>query len=274
MAEVYLAQHKETKDQVALKVMLSQVAADEIAVKRFRRETEMTKALHHPNVVQFYAQGCSEGTFFFTMEYCEGGSVDLLMAKHGGKLPVDEAVKIMFQLLDGLEYVHNVEVPDVELKKGSTKPARGLVHRDIKPGNFLLSGSGNQRIAKLSDCGLTKAFDTAGLSGLTMTGKVLGTPSFVPRQQVVDFKYAKPEVDIWAMAASLYNMLTGKFPRDFHRSKDPWRIILRTCAVPIRKRDSSIPERLAKVIDDALIDKPEIPFKTVAKFKQALEGAL
>lgn len=274
MGAVYVVQHEKTRKQVALKVMLPQVAANEISEKKFLREIALTENLRHPNLVQLYDHGCSEGTFFFTLELCDGGNVDHLMSKYGGKLPINEAMGIMLQLLDGLEYAHNVEIPNVERTDGRIVTIHGLVHRDIKPSNFLLSGSGNQRVVKIADYGLAKAFDTAGLSGLTMTGEVLGTPPFMPRQQVINFRFAKPEVDIWAMAASLYNMLTGKFPRDFRRGKDPWAIVLKERAVPIRKRDPSVPKKLAEVVDEALIDKPDITFKTATEFKQALEGVL
>ena len=96
----------------------------------------------------------------------------------------------------------------------------------------------------------------------------------MPRQQVVNFKYSGPEVDVWAAAACLYSMLTGATPRDFPSGKDVWQALLDTEAVPIRRRDSSIPKRLAEVIDKALIDRPEILFKTAADFKKALLTAL
>jgi serine/threonine protein kinase len=95
----------------------------------------------------------------------------------------------------------------------------------------------------------------------------------MPRQQVINFKYAKPEVDVWAAAASLYNMLTGTYPRDFS-DKDPFVTVLQSDPVPIRQRDSSIPKPLAELIDLALVDNPEIHFKTAAAFKRALESVL
>jgi serine/threonine-protein kinase len=95
-----------------------------------------------------------------------------------------------------------------------------------------------------------------------------------PRQQVIKFKYAEPEVDVWAMAATLHTMLTGAVPRDFPPNQDPWSAVLGTSAVPIRRRKSSIPTRLAEVIDHALVDKPAISFQTGAELKRALEGAL
>ena len=254
--------------------MLPQVAADTSSEQRFLRETALTKALKHPNIVQFYARGCSGGTFFFTLEFCDSGSVDRLMIRHGGTLALDDALTITFQLLDGLEYAHTVQIPNVNMQDGSTKTVHGLVHRDLKPGNFFLSGSGSRQIAKIADYGLAKAFDSAGLSGLTMTGTASGTPPFMPRQQAINFKYAKPEVDVWAMAASLYNMLTGAAPRDFRPGKDPWTILLQESPVPIRQRNRTIPKKLAHVIDAALIDNPSITFTSAAEFKRALEDAL
>lgn len=274
MGAVYLARHARTGNQVALKVMLPQVATDEHAKEMFLREVENTKALKHRHVVEMLDWGFSNGTFFFTIEYCEGGSVEKLMEKRGGKLPIDEAGKIILQALDGLEYAHNAEMPYVKLADGRIGRGRGMVHRDLKPANIFLSDSGSSRIAKVGDYGLAKAFDTAGLSGQTRTGTVAGTPSFIPRQQVVNFKYAKPEVDVWGMAASLYNMLTGCVPRDFPRGKDKWQVVLQTDPVPTRKRDASIPKRLAEVIDLALVDNPSLHFKTAAEFKRALEHVL
>ena len=273
MGAVYLARLDESPEEVALKVMLPKVAANERAKQMFLREVESTKALKHPNVVQVKDAGCSDGTFFLTLEFCDGGSVDKLMLRHRRKLSVREAGKIILDVLSGLEYAHNVKVR-ARLKDGSVRTASGLVHRDLSPHNIFLKGSGGSRIAKVGDYGLSKAFELAGLSGLTRTGAAAGKPWFMPRQQVVSFKYAKPEVDVWAAAACLYNRVTGTFPRDFRRGRDPWRIVLSTDAVPILRRNASIPKRLAAVIDHALIDKPDIQFKTAAELKRALEKAL
>ncbi|MBI4318753.1 MAG: protein kinase [Chloroflexi bacterium] len=165
-------------------------------------------------------------------------------------------------------------MPYVKLASGKIGTGRGLVHRDLKPQNIFLSGTGSALVAKVGDYGLAKAFDTAGLSGHTCAGDVMGTPQFMPRQQVLDFKFARPEVDVWAMAASLYFMLTCKYPREFSRGKDPWAVVLGTPPVPIRQRVASIPAKLAEVIDQALVDKPDIGFKSAAEFKRALERVL
>lgn len=272
--EVYLALNQQNGEMVALKVMLPNIAANQRAIDKFLREMANTKALNHPHVVKLRDYGYSDGTFFFTLEYCEGGSVADLMQQRGGRLSIQEAVAIILQALDGLEYAHNAEIPYVKRADGTIGKGRGLVHRDIKPSNIFLTKVGNVYSAKVGDYGLAKAFDFAGLSGQTMSGsEVAGTLPFMPRQQVIEFKYAKPEVDVWAMAATLYMMLTGECSRNFV-GNDPLLIVLQTNAIPIRQRNPSIPKPLAEVIDLALIDNPEIYFKTATEFKQALLNVL
>lgn len=284
MGEVHLARHEKTGETVALKVMLPHIAANPRARKSFEREVEVTKALHHPNIAQLRDYCFSNESYFLSLEYCDGGSVDKLMMKRGGKLSVDEAISIVFQALDGLEYAHHAELR-VKLKDGTLKKVHGAVHRDIKPPNILLCKTGLTLTAKVTDFGLGKAFDAAGLSGQTRTDAQAGSPWFMPRQQVVNFKYSRPEVDVWAVAASLYHMLCGIersprlhgpgiFPRDFPPGREVWRVVLTTSAVPIRKRNPSIPKKLADVIDAALVDSPAIRFKTAAEFKKVLQDAL
>jgi serine/threonine-protein kinase len=274
MGAVYLARHERTGEPAAIKLMLPRVAADERAVAMFRREVRNTMALQHRHVVRCLGHGYARGTFFLALEYCEGGSVDRLMAKRGGTLPVDEAVEIALQALEGLEYAHQADIHCVKPKGGGDGPGKGLVHRDLKPANLFLTGWGSGRLVKIGDYGLAKAFDETGLSGGTRTGDAAGTWQFMCRQQVVDFKRAGAEVDVWALAASLYAMLTDHVPRDFPDDKDPWLVVLESDPVPIRQRNPSIPPRLAAVIDRALVEEPEIPFKTAAEFKLALEDAL
>ncbi|HEY2252207.1 MAG TPA: protein kinase [Planctomycetaceae bacterium] len=280
MGAVFLARHARTGARVALKVMLPRIAAEDTAVRSFLRETENTKALHHRHVVELRDSGCSRGVFFLTLEYCDGGSVDKLMKARGGKLTVSEAGAIMLQVLDGLAYAHQAVIPNVKQKDGSFRPGKGLVHRDLKPHNIFLMGTGQARLAKIGDYGLSKAFDQAGLSGHTCTAvgtsvhNVGGTPVFMAREQVRNFKYARPDVDVWAAAACLYNMLTGAYPREFSRDKDCWQTLLECNAIPILKRDRAIPRRLAEVIDAALVEEPRIGFSSAVQFKRALEGVL
>ena len=274
MGLVWLARNDASGELVALKVMLPKVAADERAKQTFLREVANTKALKHRNIVEFREAGCADGTFFFTIEYCAQGSVDKLIEERGGKLSVKEAMAIIRDVLDGLEYAHNATIPNVKLKDGRYAEGHGLTHRDLSPHNILLTEVRGMRTAKVSDFGMSRAFDLAGLSGLARTGNAAGKPWFMPRQQLINFKYAGHEVDVWAATACLYNMLTGDCPRDFPRGKDVWQVVLESDPVPIRRRDPSIPSRLAQVIDKALIDRPAILFKTAADLKKALQKAL
>jgi serine/threonine protein kinase len=116
--------------------------------------------------------------------------------------------------------------------------------------------------------------DTSRSTGHTRTGSVSGTVAFMSRQQIFDYKFAKPDVDVWAMAASLYFMLTGRTPRDFPAHADPIAVILREPATPIRDREPSIPPRLAALIDTALVDSPRLAVTSAEEFRAALAHAL
>jgi hypothetical protein len=270
--EVYLIKHRNTEQFVALKIMIPVVNANERSIKMFIGDLANTQALSHFNIVQLFDYGLFDEIFFLTMEYCKGGHVGDLMQKSGGKLPVDLAVDIILQVLDGLIYAHNTEIPYIKLPDGSFGKGKGLIHRDLNPTNIFLTYIDDAVVAKIGDYGLTKAFDLAGLSGQTLTGNAARSPVFMPRQQVLNFKYAQPDVDVWAAAACLYNMLTGVFPRDF--AGDPFLAVLQNNPVPILMRDNSLPKGLAEVIDKALEDRPGIRHKSAVDFKKALLDVL
>ncbi|HEY9704761.1 MAG TPA: protein kinase, partial [Allocoleopsis sp.] len=244
-SEVYLAKHQNTGQEVAIKILSPEHSDNETMINLFLREIENTKALKHPHIVEIRDFGYADETFFLTMEYCNQGNILDLIEKRGKLFTSQEAIPIIIQVLAGLEYAHNAEIPFVKKADGTIGKGRGLVHRDIKPANIFLHEINGQIIPKIGDYGLAKAFDLAGLSGQTLTGQKAGTPNFVCRKQVVNFKYAQPEVDIWACAATLYTMLTGYAPRDFSSDKDPFSIVLNTKPVPILQRGVNMPLELA-----------------------------
>lgn len=258
MGAVYLARNEDSGHEVALKVMLPQVAASTAARARFFREVELTRNLRHPNIAALHDANFAEGTFYFTTEYCAGGSLDQLLARRGGRLEPTEAVRLATQALAGLGYAHK----------------KGVVHRDLSPHNILLGHTDDAPVgtyvAKVGDFGLAKAFDQAGLSGLTRTGVAAGKPWYLSRQQVVNFRNVTPAVDVWALAACLYHALTGVYPREFPPDRDPWQNILQADPVPIRRRVPSVPRALASVIDDALREDPNAPFQAASELRQAL----
>ncbi|WP_353929655.1 protein kinase [Okeanomitos corallinicola TIOX110] len=268
VGEVFLAENNQLRKFVVIKLMSPAVTGKEQRINQFLDEAENTKSLAHNNIVDLLDYGFAEETFFFVMDYCEGGNVWDLMQRSGWRLPIDVAVDIIIQVLDGLIYAHEVEIPRVKLPDGTVGKGKGFVHRNLNPYNILITYINDKIVAKIGDYGLAKAFDLAGLSGQTLTGNQMGIPAFIPRQQVLEFQNSLPEVDVWATAACLYNMLTGYFPRDF--TGDPWLAVLQNDPVPILKRNQTIPKKLAAVIDSALVEKPKITFQTAEEFKQAL----
>ncbi|MDI7277568.1 MAG: FHA domain-containing serine/threonine-protein kinase [Anaerolineae bacterium] len=258
MGAVYLARHKRTGEPVAVKVMLPRVAVQEQARTKFMREIDVMRALRHPNIVELYDHGSAGGVFYCLMEFCAGGSADRLMARRGGRLELAEAGPIILQALAGLAYAHE----------------QGYVHRDLKPQNILLSGREGDWTAKVADMGLSKNFEEAGLSGHTVTGQYAGTAPFMPREQVINFRFAKPVTDVWAMGATLYNMLTGQYPYQFTRGEDPIQVILQGRIVPIRDRKAGIPRKVEEVIDRSLAVNPKDRYQNGGELLKALRRAL
>lgn len=258
MGVVYLARHKETGEQVALKVMLSRVAVSKRACQQFVREIENMQTLRHKYLVELLGQGSLGDAFYFIMEYCPGGSLEHLMARRNGLLPLQEAGPIMLQALEGLAFAHE----------------HGFVHRDLKPSNILLADQEGTWIAKVADLGLAKNLAQAGLSGLTITGGFAGTFPFMPREQLTNFKYVQPVSDVWSMGATFYYMLTGRFPRQRRGRYDPLAEILQGKIVPIAQRHRGIPSRLAEVIDRSLAVEPKDRYQDAGELRRALEEVL
>ena len=259
MGAVYLARRKADGERVAIKVMLANVAVQQLARDRFNREMDLTQRLRHPNIVQFIEHGSAGAVFYFILEFCDGGGLDHLMQQHGGKLSLQQAGPMMLQILEGLAFAHQM----------------AIVHRDLKPQNILFCGSGTALTAKISDFGLAKNFQAAGLTkDGTVTGTTAGTPLFMPREQVTNFKHIKPSGDVWSIAATFYHMLTGSIPREIRRGVDPIAAILSGAIVPIRQRDPGVPKKFADVVDRALLNDPMQRYQDAGEMRRALENAL
>ena len=275
MGSVYQARDREDGGDIALKIMLPSVAQSQILREDFIREMEHTRILFHPNIVRLiHTNEKLSDDLFYTMEYCEAGNVYDLVSERKECMSVVEAFEIVEPCLDALEYAHEIEIHNIELNDGRVASARGLVHRDIKPSNIFLLQKDTQLIPKIADFGLAKAYDLAAMTGNTMVGAIAGSLGYIPRQQVRDFKFSKPEVDVWAMAATMYFMLTKRTPRDFLKDVDEVTTVLETPAIPIRERRSDIPLSIANVIDIALVDSHELYYKTAREFSDALRIAI
>jgi serine/threonine-protein kinase len=256
MGMVYLARRQATGEMVAIKIVVPESAADDRAVNLFFREVRILSQLHHPNIVEFREMGLHLGQVFFVMEYVE--TIDWTVLTQG--LPLAERVRmacaVFCQVLEGLQHAHQ----------------RGFVHRDVKPNNILLARGPEQDLpqAKLADFGLAKSYESAGLSGMTHEGQVLGTVPYMAPEQVVSARAARPAVDIYAAAASLYNLISGKYPYDFPCGCEPLLIVLEAPVVPLRQRCSEVPDGLDEVVSKALARDPPDRFSTADALRQAL----
>ena len=201
MGAVLLATDTRLDRKVAIKRILGEAAGNRMAVNRFLTEAKSIAKLKHPNIVQIHDYGRAKDGPFLIMEYVDGGS--LLDRCRDGALPLEDAVDLACHLCDGLAKAHDL----------------GIIHRDIKPANVLLTKDG---IPKLTDFGLAKA--QSGDHGQTMTGAVLGTPDFMPPEQRRDASLVDHRSDLWSLAATVYQMVTGRSPRIQNRR--PSRLII------------------------------------------------
>ena len=195
MARVYLAHDNVLDRDVALKVLREQHADDGDFVERFRREAKNAASLNHPSVVQIYDQGHAEdGTYYMAMEHMPGGTLKERLAK-GGPLAPAEAAEIASQVADALAVAHQ----------------RGIVHRDIKPQNVLLTASGE---AKVADFGIARAVSARTV---TEANLVLGTAAYMSPEQVRGERVG-PASDLYSLGVVLYEILTGELP---YQADDP-----------------------------------------------------
>jgi serine/threonine-protein kinase len=193
MGAVYLAEDAKTSRKAALKVLPKQFAANAEFLKRFRREAEAASKLQHPNIVGAYASGQDLGYHFYVMEYCDGESLDRLLAREK-TMPWDRAADVVLQAARALQYAH----------------AHHFIHRDIKPANIFLTKEG---VAKLLDLGLSKKIiEETGLSFQTVSGAILGTPHYISPEQAAGERTIDGRADIYSLGATFYHLLTGEPP--------------------------------------------------------------
>ena len=231
MGAVLLATDRQLKRKVAIKRIHTSMAQSKTALQRFVTEAQSIAALNHFNIVQIHDYGRDTEGPFIIMELVEGKS--LLDKLNEGKLEIEEAVDIACQLCDGLVVAHE----------------QGIVHRDIKPANILLTKRGEP---KLTDFGLARQ-NTAD-HGQTEAGVVLGTIDFMPPEQRRDAQATDARSDLWSLAATCYQMITGSSPKVI--------------------RLDQLPTNLAPVIGKMLEEDPANRFQDAASFRDALKQVL
>ena len=254
MGVVYLARRESDSQRVALKVIKTAVTAQSRQMQRFLREANILRQLDHHHIVHFLEVSECNGQVFIAMEYIEGTDA-AMMLKQQERLGIKEAVRMVCQLLSALKYAHE----------------RRFVHRDIKPANMLVADEQGKKSVKLADFGLARVCQDSQVSELTLPGEVGGTMAFMPPEQLTEFRNVTPAADQYSAAATLYNLLSGKYLFDFKDNSVPATSrVLNEEPIPLRSHRPEVPEELSNIIQRALAKTPEQRFASVHEFRAAL----
>src|SRR5436190_1763628 len=243
MGAVFKSWDRGLRRWVAIKVLLA--TSDPQLVLRFRREAETAAAIQHPNIVPIYDVGDSAGRPYLVMKYVEGCTLS------GMSLTVDQACSMALQAAKGVAYAHKSEV----------------VHRDLKPGNIMVDGSGHVYVM---DFGLAK--DLYGAVGMTAPGTVMGTPSYMPPEQATGkVQLVDRSSDVYSLGAILYELLTGRPPFKATHMMETIRQVLEEPVKPPSALRPDVPPDLEQLILQALAKDKAERFPTAGEFAQALE---
>ncbi len=235
MSTVHLAFDTRLERHVALKLLAEHLADDPAFVSRFRREALAAARLVHPNVVQVFDFGFDERQHqhFIVMEHVPGRSCAELL-RDRGHLDVGEAVEIIGQACRGLEYAHR----------------HGVVHRDVKPGNLLVSDA---EVVKLADFGIARATDQ---SSITQVGSVLGTAAYLAPEQARG-EEAGPRADIYSLGVVTYQLMSGRLPYEAASLSELALKQQREAPMPLNQLNDRVPHELAQAVAIALAIEQE-----------------
>ncbi len=248
MGVVYRARQLSLNRTVAVKLLLLGRYSSEESRLRFRREAQSAARLRHPNIVAVHEVGECDDQPFIAMEFVDGGS--LADQLRGGPLPAREAAELLRNVAGAIEYAHR----------------QGVMHRDIKPSNLLVTANGEVHV---TDFGLAKQID--GTSDVTLSGRMLGTPNYLPPEAIQGASGAFGATgDVYSLGAVLYEILTGRPPFLSGSLPETLRRISETDPVPLRTLNPAVPRDLETICLKALSKDPARRFQT----PEALAGEL
>jgi serine/threonine protein kinase len=282
MGQVDLVYHEPTARLLALKKILRLSETD--LVKRFERECRFTRELIHENLIRYVDSGISGKEPYLVMQYVTGGNLGDLLLERDEPLNAAEAVDFILSTLSGLEFMHKHKI----------------VHRDIKPENVILMKTETGKvIPKITDFGLAKKYSESGGAIITQLGTALGTPIYVPPEQVKDARNVREPADIYSVGMTLYYLLTGQFPFNFptlfelkqlqqklmtakslgellakmvkaKQVKQPMAIVFTEEPIPIRQRNPNIHQKLGDVVDRSIKKDINQRYQTATEFRNEL----
>ncbi len=272
MGDVYKAEHMVMNRPVALKVIKPELVQNKSAIQRFHREVQAAARLHHGNIVTAHDAERAGNSHFLVMEFVDGVNLDEVL-KERGPLPVDEACDVIRQTAQGLEHAHTL----------------GMVHRDIKPHNLMLTESGNVKILDFGlasfashaateeaesdqDIEVTPAPTAEVLHQLTQMGTMMGTPDYIAPEQAKDARTADIRADIYSLGCTFYTLLTGKPPfkgdsvaekLSAHAQEDP---------EPLSHFRDDVPTEVETILQKMMAKDPAVRYQTPAKVAEMLRA--
>jgi serine/threonine-protein kinase len=253
MANVYLAEDEDLGRRVAIKILNDRYANDDLFIERFRREAKSAAGLSHPHIVSIYDRGEAEGTYYIAMEVIEGRSLKELILTRGA-LPIHQAVAYARQLLEALRFAHR----------------HGIIHRDIKPHNVLVSTDervkGREERLKVTDFGIARH----GASQMTEAGSIMGTAQYLSPEQARGAPVTAAS-DLYSAGIVLYEMLTGKVPFSGESAIEIAMKHVNELPKPPSQLRAEIPTELDKIVLRALAKEPEDRYQTAEDFIEDLD---
>ena len=251
MSRVFVAEEVQVERKVVVKVLPPETSAA-VNIERFEREIRMAARLQHPHVVPFLTTGGRGDLLYYIMPYIEGESLRAKLAREG-ELPIAEAVRILRDVADALAMAHK----------------QGIVHRDIKPDNILLSG----RHALVTDFGVAKAVQQSSGSGnLTSLGVALGTPAYMSPEQATADPHTDHRADLYALGIVAYEMLCGRQPFEAGSAQAIIAAHVTQQPQPVERFRANVPPALAALIMRCLEKKPADRPQSAEELVHALEG--
>ena len=250
MAEVYKARHLDLESFVTIKLIRVERFPPEIlssVVKRFQNEARKMAQLSHPNIVKVIDFGSYEGIPFLVMDYMPGGTLKRYLGK---PMPYRQAASLLMPVAEALAYAHS----------------KGIIHRDVKPANILLSEDGRPM---LSDFGVAKVVDSEETHGLTATGASIGTPEYMAPEQALGEK-VDYRVDIYSMGVILFELITGRRP---YSADTPMKVVVKQMQEPLpdpSKYIKNLPREVNNLLSTALAKNPGDRFADMNEFVEEL----